>query len=159
MLEIYFTEACSVNEKLNELLSGRIPFPFKISKTENGKPYIEGNPLFFSVSHSKSKAIIALCDKPVGVDMEVITDRKYNAVISRLCAEETDEIKTLTDFLKHWTVREAYIKMSGYTIAEKFKLLKYVNGKLYDEKKEAGCEITVKTGGEYVYAVCIDKRP
>lgn len=158
MLEIYFTENENVYEKLNGYLSERLSSPFKILRSENGKPYIEGDPLFFSLSHSRGKALIAICDRPVGADLEVITQRKYGAVLSRFPEREKREIWNTAHFLKHWTVREAYIKMLGSTIAEKLIKLEYSGGVLYDDGNKADCEIITERDKDLVYCICIDKR-
>ena len=87
MFELYFTDG-DAYEKLNEILPKYICGTYKIARTENGKPYIEGNPLYFSISHSRGKSVIAVDANPVGVDMEVIEDRKYSALLSRFSPEE-----------------------------------------------------------------------
>ena len=157
MFELYFTDG-DAYEKLNEILPKYICITYKIARTENGKPYIEGNPLYFSISHSRGKSVIAVDANPVGVDMEVIEDRKYSALLSRFSPEERAEITCLTDFLKHWVVREAYIKMSGATLAHKLDKLKYVNGVLYDGGKPADCRFYNFTDGGCIICVCIDKK-
>ena len=157
MLEVYFTENENVYEKLKNILSRLLPSPFRIAKTENGKPYLEGNPLFFSLSHSKDKAVIAVCDKPVGVDAEVVADRNFKAVLSRFSEKEQKEIAGTEHFLKHWVVREAYIKMLGATLAEKLSSLSYIDGVLYDGRVTPDCELINGCKDGLVYCICIDK--
>ena len=158
MLEIYFTENEDVYGKLKNYLSGLLSTPVEILKTENGKPYLEGDPLFFSLSHSRDRALIAISDKPVGADLEVITDRKYKAVLSRFPEKERNEIANAQDFLMHWVVREAYIKMLGSTIAEKLKRLSFVDGVLYDNGKRVNCELINGVKDGCAYCITIDKR-
>lgn len=157
MLEVYFTENENVYGKLKKYLSGLLNFPFEISKTENGKPFIEGDPLFFSLSHSRDKAVIVICDKPVGVDLEAITGRNYRAVLSRFTEKERAEIAGAEDFLKHWTAREAYIKMLGSTLAEKLYKLEFTNGALYENGKITDCEIISGCKEGCVYTICKKK--
>ena len=159
MIEVYFTENENVYEKLKNILSRLLPSPFKILKTENGKPYLEGNPLFFSLSHSKDKAVIAVCNKPVGIDMEVASDRKFKAVLSRFPEKEQKEISGTEDFLKHWVVREAYIKMLGATLAEKLSALSFTDGVLSENGIVPDCELVCGSKEGLVYCICIDKRP
>ena len=40
--------------------------------TDRGKPYFEGNPLHFSISHTKNHAFCVLSEKNVGVDAEEV---------------------------------------------------------------------------------------
>lgn len=159
MLEVYFTENENVYGKLKNILSRLLPSPFRILKTENGKPYLEGNPLFFSLSHSKDRAVIAVCDKPVGIDIEINADRNFKAVLSRFPETEKNEIAGAEDFLKHWVVREAYIKMLGATLAEKLRALSYVGAALYDNGTVPDCEIINGCKDGLVYCICIDKGP
>lgn len=157
MLKIYFTENEDVYEKLKSYLSGLLTSPFNILRTENGKPYLEGDPLFFSVSHSRGRALIAISDKPVGADLEAVTERKYKAVLSSFPEKEKAEIANAQDFLKHWVVREAYIKMLGSTLAEKLKNLSFTDGVLYDGGAPAECEITQGNKDGCVYCICTFK--
>ena len=62
MLEIYRTENENLYRKLRAVLSRRGFGEARIMHNANGKPYLEGNPLFFSLSHSGSTALIAVCD-------------------------------------------------------------------------------------------------
>ena len=154
MLELYFAESATYREKLNEIIFGKLNAPFTIKRTQNGKPYIEGNPLFFSVSHSGDTAVIAISDKPVGVDLEVVRERKYESVLSRFTPRERAEICSFSDFLKHWVVREAYIKLHGDTLAEMLNSLEYTDGVLKDGGKAASCAVQVFDEGDLIYAVC-----
>ena len=157
MLEIYFTENSDIYGKLKSHLSRLLPSSFEILRTENGKPYLEGSPLFFSISHSDDKALIVFCDKPVGADLEVIQKRKYSSILSRFSAEEKKEISDTEDFLSHWTVREAYIKMLGSTINYNLDKLSYINGVLYDGNDKAECEIINGVNDGCIYCICIGK--
>lgn len=157
MLKIYFTENENVYVKLEKYLSGLLPSPARILRNGNGKPYLEGDPLFFSISHSANKALIAICDKPVGADMEILADRNYKAVLSRFCADERKEIKNSHDFLKHWVVREAYIKMLGDTVWGKLKKLSFTDGMLFYCGKPVDCEFKNGRKDNVVYSICITK--
>ena len=43
-----------------------------IVTAENGKPYIKGNPVYFSISHCDGLAVSVLSTAPVGVDCESV---------------------------------------------------------------------------------------
>lgn len=127
-----------------------------ISYDENGKPYCENVPLFFSIAHSGDLAVCSISEKSIGVDMEKI--RPVNMQSVRRFASEneieyifgstptetdfksTDE-ETLERFFKVWTKKEAYGKMLGVGIG-------------YDMKKTAieNAVTTVENG--YVITVC-----
>ena len=92
-----------------------------LSYNAHGKPYVEGNPLYFNLSHAGNYAVAAFADAPVGVDMEQL-GRAKAAVANRFFTEE--EQKMLSGSLDEpeewqrrfawiWTRKESYIKAVG----------------------------------------------
>ncbi|MDE7453736.1 MAG: 4'-phosphopantetheinyl transferase superfamily protein [Clostridia bacterium] len=158
MTELYLTENSSVYEKIEKLLKARIAEPFEILRTKNGKPYIGGDPLFFSLSHSGNVALIAISDKPVGVDLEIISNKSRKVILNSFSNEERAEIESERDFLKHWVVREAYIKMLGSTLAAKLKSLKFTDGVLYDGGQQVDCSCLCADGENFVYSLCVQSN-
>lgn len=93
----------------------------KVFVGEQGKPMIEG--LEFSLSHSADLVICAVSDKPVGCDVEKVrktqtnvaeryfsrAERKY---LGRFVEGEYDK-----EFLRLWTMKESYAKMTGEGMA------------------------------------------
>lgn len=156
MIEIYLCRN-DVHERLNGILSQKLAQQFNILKTESGKPYIEGNPLHFSLSHSDDKGIIAISDKPVGADIEIFKDRLRKSVIERFSAREQAEIAGERDFLKHWTAREAYVKLYGLTIAELWKRVEFLDGKLYLDGQALSVKIRHYNLTHGVAAVCTEE--
>jgi len=154
MLRLYFTDNIDVREKLNNILCAMLGKPYEIKTAAAGKPFIEGNPLFFSVSHSGGRAVIAISDKPVGVDAEILSERKYASILKRFTSAERAEINSVRDFLIHWVVREAYAKFCGDGIFKKFKRLEYAGGELKDNGKAVSYIITVNEKDGLVYALC-----
>lgn len=157
MIELCWTKNKDVYAKLKVLLARKLGYKPEILRTANGKPYIEGNPLFFSISHSRDHAVIALCDKPIGVDIEFYDgERNISHVLARFSKEEREEIGDCKPyFYINWMIKEAYIKMVGGTLAHDLKRLEYYNRKLYVDGKESGCSV-----GAYahfsagLYALC-----
>lgn len=158
MTELFLTENCGLYEKTENLLRERLAEPFEIRRNENGKPYIAGNPLYFSISHSGGFAMIAICDFPCGVDMELVCGKSRKVVLNSFSDEERAEIDSERDFLKHWVVRESYIKMLGLTLAAKLKSLKYVGGVLYDGGEKADCCNFPADGENFVYSLCVQAQ-
>lgn len=137
MVEIYCAAADEAHERLKRLLSGHIPAPIEILRTENGKPYIKDNPVFFSLSHSGDKAVIAVSSSPVGIDLELFKGKTHLLVMSRFSGRENAEICGEKDFLKHWTAREAFVKYSGGSLAEMWKRVEFFGGNiLLDGEKQ-----------------------
>lgn len=156
MIEIYLCFG-SVHERLNKILNNKLGQPFKILKTANGKPYIEGTPLHFSLSHSGERGIIALSDKPIGVDLEIFKYKLRKSVIKRFSAREQTEIADERDFLRHWTVREAYVKLHGLTLAETWKHIEFFGGKLYFDGQLQWVKIRHYSFSFGVAAVCCEE--
>ncbi len=153
MIELYATANERVYGKLKSLLNTDEP----IKRGKNGKPYTDG--ASFSVTHTADTALIAISDKPVGIDAEIIRERKSVSIIKRLTARERAEIKgSSLEFLKNWIVKEAYIKMLGGTLAHDFKRLEYFEGVLLCDGLKPECNIRCAVYGGLVYAVCAESE-
>ena len=79
-----------------------------------GKPYFTNAALMFNLSHSGSKVMCAVSDKPVGCDTEQIAaprleiaKRFFTPAEYRLCLAREDM------FYRLWTAKESYIKYTG----------------------------------------------
>lgn len=88
---------------------------FRIRRLAFGKPYIDGGPCF-SVSHSGSWAVLAVCRENTGFDIEFARADRDTALIARR-AFQPEEIKAAGGdagiFYRIWTAKEAYLKMTG----------------------------------------------
>lgn len=82
---------------------------YELKRTELGKPYIEGEPVHFNLSHSGGVAVLAVSDGPVGVDVEPMRDIRPE-VIKRYMGIELSEPE---ERLWAWLRRESYGKMTG----------------------------------------------
>lgn len=159
MLKLYWTKNETVDKKTELLLARNMGGNFEIKRTPRGKPYIEGNPLYFSITHSKSFAAIAVSECPVGVDMELFGDRKFESVLSRFSERERVEINgNPLLFLKNWVSKEAYIKMTGGTLARDLKRLEYFEETLYLDGKKTHCGLKILPFSDKgLIAVCTAK--
>lgn len=100
------------------------PFVCRECMTEQATPYI-------SLSHSGDYAVCAICDRPVGVDIQKIQPVRHNMLRHFFAEEEecafrkrcglegsTTERAFLPEeaareFLRLWTVKESYMKLAG----------------------------------------------
>ncbi len=87
-----------------------------LSKGTHGKPYFENLPHFhFNISHSGEFQVIAISDRPIGVDIERLKSVNLN-VAKRFCEDEYDYV-TERDcdyrFIEIWTKKEACLKYLG----------------------------------------------
>ena len=96
------------------------PENIHIIREDSGKPYVEGNLCYFSLSHSGETVVCAVSDKPIGVDVERI--RPVDQGISKkICTEEeftvlnriADQTEQNRFLLQIWTRKEAIFKIEG----------------------------------------------
>ena len=93
----------------------------------HGKPHIEGDPLYFNVSHCGSVIAAAFCTEEIGVDIEFV--REFSDAVVRRCF--TDDEKSYMNgaadveqsrerFFEIWTAKEAFLKLYGGGISGGF---------------------------------------
>lgn len=113
-------------EALREILARYLdvaPGEVPIQTTPLGKPELPphaGGPAF-SLSHTGDLALVAVAARPaIGVDIELADRRTSSQVMRRaLSQDEWDTVKAIPReardevFLRHWTVKEAYVKALG----------------------------------------------
>lgn len=124
--------------------------PMKVLYTENGKPYFEGDSIYFSLSHTRGIAVCAISDAPVGVDIEEIRPKKIESIkriAARMFAErEQKHLEAcnygLSDFYEIWVRKEAMVKRSGIGI------------KGMIDADSCSPEVLSAKLGDYVLAVC-----
>lgn len=89
--------------------------------TEQGKPYIDGHPLYFNLSHSYHRAILATAPFEIGIDLEWMNPRRDMGRLARRfyapaeaeAMSQLSEGKLLLHFYRAWTAKEAAYKLVG----------------------------------------------
>ena len=108
----------AVRALLNTLFDEKV----YLSHHDNGKPYLENNPVNISITHTeKYVAVILHEEENVGIDLESL-DRDFSAVEKKALSE--DEIDDLEDDEKrneqlaiYWCAKEAVYKLlSRYNV-------------------------------------------
>jgi 4'-phosphopantetheinyl transferase len=97
------------------------PDLISFSVKEHGKPYLKEHKLAFNLSHSGDVALIGVSkEKPIGVDIELFSDRDYLGIASKTFSTGEEAAlnclpsNALKDaFFRIWTQKEAFIKLSG----------------------------------------------
>lgn len=83
----------------------------------HGKPRLTGSPLHFNLSHSGAYAVCAICDRPVGVDVEQEVEMSLEIARNFFHPDEYRRIASCPNptscFFKHWVLKESYIKAVG----------------------------------------------
>ncbi len=105
-------------ELLLKLACGRTDY----TTTDKGKPRFEGDPMYFSLSHSGSFALCAVSDFPVGADLETPDAASHMNVAKRFFSEAECEniahaLSPADAFCSLWVQKEAVIKASGEGLA------------------------------------------
>ncbi len=91
--------------------------PLNVLKTRANKPYLEGSLLHISLSHSNQWSAAAISDYPLGIDIQIKTE-KIKVVASKFCNEaELDWLSRHDidgDYLHWlWSAKESLIKAYG----------------------------------------------
>lgn len=119
---------------LNRALSeyGLDPRSLRLAKSEEGKPFLPDVPdLHFNLSHSGTRVLCALSNRPCGCDVEEI-GRGSPALVRRFFspgeqkALELPEEAFPREFTRIWTMKESYLKATGEGFsrpAESFSVL------------------------------------
>ena len=88
---------------------------------ERGKPYFEGYPIHFSITHTPNHVFCALSHRPIGIDAEEL-DRKFSLRVADkiLSPTEKAQFDAATNksraLLTFWVLKEAAGKCSGQGI-------------------------------------------
>lgn len=86
-----------------------------------GKPFLPGGP-YFSLSHSGSRAVLALAPLPVGVDVEREDAALYSPGLDALALHPEERpffgLNRRKNFFDIWTLKESYLKMRGMGLHE-----------------------------------------
>lgn len=121
----YIKEKAALRRILSSYL-GEAPHQIKLNKTAEGKPFIEGEPLQFSVSHSQNLWVCAVgYTDSLGVDIEYVKRaRDLSGIATRYFHPDESaafqllgEAKQPSYFYSRWTLKEAFLKALGCGIA------------------------------------------
>ncbi len=123
----------------------------EIKRDENGKPFCDA--VQFNASHSDGLCVLAVGDRPIGVDVERV--RPFSArekFAARYFSEsERAEIERAADpaeeFFGIWTKKEAYLKMTGEGLRADISAL---------ETADIAAETRALTvrGEKYIISIC-----
>lgn len=112
---------------------------YEFKYTENGKPYLENCPFNVSLSHSNEYVLVGISKNEIGVDIQEVSDIDENALDYLFSEKDWDfysKSKRKTDvFYKIWTLKEAFVKMTGEGITKKLSSIQideeYLNNQVY----------------------------
>ena len=94
---------------------------FTVLTSENGKPYLEGNNLYFNFSHCLKRVICTVSDSEVGCDVQDIRPMNEKVTKRFFASDEglalSQSSKKDEHFTKLWTLKEAILKYKGEGIS------------------------------------------
>jgi len=133
----------------------------EIQTNEHGKPSLKNADelsLHFSVTHSKTHLFIAFSDKNVGIDAER-TDRSvfYDTIVKKFHVEEFNNVRSVFDFLKYWTIKESTVKYLGRTLAQELYKISYRKGNVYYGDTPLPVILTQKEFGEHILSIVAER--
>ncbi|MEL6525159.1 MAG: 4'-phosphopantetheinyl transferase superfamily protein [Chloroflexota bacterium] len=99
----------------------REPNMLSFSYSEYNKPYLDTERIFFNLSHSEERVLIAICKQDIGVDIEAIKPLPDLMTVAKhhfSPAEQTalfslSPSEQVIAFYRCWTRKEAFIKADG----------------------------------------------
>ena len=136
-----------------------------------GKPHIKNSKIFFNISHSYNKAIVAIASQEVGIDVEKIKIHNFNISNKYFNECERDYIflnnseeEIKKRFCILWTLKESYLKFKGIGLSNlrnvKFNLHQNEEGKIkFYVNNEPDCILKIYSindlnNEDYIMAYC-----
>lgn len=134
--------------------------------SEYGKPYIDGIPYYFNISHSDDYIICGVSDINIGVDIEKMQDIDFGFAcdvfsddeMRRFSSESVENKKKL--FFSIWTLKESYVKwlgsgfhrkLSSYTVSPKGTQAEILDPHSLDDTVP---KFRTYTLGDYKISIC-----
>lgn len=136
-----------------------IDFPPSFAYEEGGKPFLKDHPhIHFNLSHCRAGAACAVADHPVGVDMETV--RPYKDALARhaLSDDEYARVAASPDpaaaFIRLWTMKEAFAKLTGRGLRDELKTLLPASGYAF-----ATQELFSADGNQRMFVTVCEREP
>lgn len=100
---------------------------YTIARTDKGKPYfVNQSDLLFSISHTTNYIAVCFDNKDIGIDIESLRLGKRTISKRFFHEQENNYLNSLPEqdkdaaFTQLWTIKEAFVKMTGTGIANNF---------------------------------------
>lgn len=142
----YYSFSKTSKELLESALEEEGLDSYKISKTKNGKPYLENSNIFYNISHKNKMVGLIISNSEVGLDIEYIDTKniRNQSVLKYFFTEkEKESIKNNEDLLTLWTKKESYIKLNGGMLRDAIGLNINDKNVIYDTFKLDNYIITI----------------
>ncbi len=109
------------------------PEAIEFEPGDNKKPFIKNAPLFYNISHSGDRIVLAVSPSAVGIDTEQINlDFDFHDIMAEYFSPEEASFIAETDsvsrFFRLWTRKEALTKATGKGLDEDLKYIPALDG-------------------------------
>ncbi len=135
---------------------------FSYSYGENGKPYLENENIFFSISHSGKMVVCCVSDREIGCDIEKIKDFNPKIPERFFTGKETEVIKNhdckARVFTRLWTLKESILKKSGMGITGGLDTYCFADNAFSETFADYGCNFLCRSFCEYELSVCSEEK-
>lgn len=126
---------------------------------KNGKPMIKDKAIYYNIAHSKDYVICVFSDKEIGCDIEKVRELKRSVIRQFTSLKEREYIfeeKHLQDkrALIIFTLKEAYIKMQGWTLKDLLKVEFWVDEEQIICSDKQVKAMVIEEIPEYIIAIC-----
>lgn len=137
----------------------------EVSYGTHGKPEIEG--LHFNLSHSGDYAVCAVGESAIGCDIEKVKESskkvagRYFGMHEQEILNQITEAKYDETFFRIWTLKEAYVKMTGEGMHTDFRSFDMKMGKeveVFQNGVVQNCQFKEYCLGDYRIAVCSQEK-
>ena len=142
----YYSFSKTSKELLEIALKEEKITSYKISKSINGKPYIDNSNIFYNISHKNKMVGLIISNSEVGLDIEYIDTEsiKRQSTLKYFFTEkERESITTNEELLTLWTKKESYIKLNGGMLRDAIGLDINNTNVIYDTFKLDNYIITI----------------
>lgn len=130
---------------------------YEFKYENNGKPFLSGCPLHFSLSHSGDLVAVAISDDVIGVDIQETRD--FDIKLTEMVFNDNDRVyfeksnNKKQAFYKIWTHKESYIKMTGEGLKKNFKDI-FIN---YEDENSCPFYKNYPING-YIISICVPEH-
>ncbi len=138
------------------------PLPLLIETASFGKPFLSGGEYEFNLSHSDRYAACAISDRPVGLDIQTLSQNHDNLIRRCFSKEEKNAVILSKDpqeaFTRLWCRKESYLKRIGQGLRVPLSSFDVSGGLVpspIDGKEYAFAECRV---AELFFCVCMEKE-
>lgn len=135
----------------------------RLAYSRNGKPFLRSGLFFFNLSHSYGKVICAVSESEVGADVQQIKPVKPAVVKRVLCENEQKALAEADNgrdsiFMRFWTEKESYRKLTGEGISAGLSDLDFSSGVGKERFRLFSKEFLTFEKDGFVYSVCFDGK-